>query len=126
MVVLILLSFFLSIGFLSSILSCALFSNWIPSFIIAIYTLAPLPNIICNQISDVDDFTNDEFGSCTQDVGRFITGMLVTSGIALPIILEHTGLIVRYSTVLSISGGLLIYTTILIYSNIFLKNRDDF
>ncbi|KAG4304886.1 hypothetical protein PORY_001561, partial [Pneumocystis oryctolagi] len=119
-------NFILSIGFLSSILSCALFSNWFPFFTIIIYTFAPLPNIICNRISDTNDFINDAFGGSIKDIGRFITGILVTSGIALPIILEHIHLITRYATILSISGGLLIYTTILVYSDIFLRDRDEF
>ncbi|CCJ30607.1 unnamed protein product [Pneumocystis jirovecii] len=96
----IILSFLLSAGFLASILSCALFSNWYPFFVIVIYTFAPLPNIVCNRILDTNDFTNDTFGSGVQDVGRFITGMLVVSGIALPIMLEHTGIITRYATIL--------------------------
>lgn len=124
--IIILLSFLLSIGFLSSILSCALFSNWLPSFVVIIYTLAPLPNAICGQMSNTYDFINDSFGNRIENIGRFVTGVLVISGIALPITLEHAGLIVRHATLMSISGGLLIYITILIYSNIFMKDKDDF
>ncbi|QSL65997.1 hypothetical protein MERGE_003134 [Pneumocystis wakefieldiae] len=122
----VLLSFLLSIGFLSSILSCALFSNWLPLSVVVIYVLAPLPNAICSRMSDTHDFINDSFGNGVENVGRFITGILIVSGITLPITLEHAGLIVRYATIMSISGGLLIYITILIYSNIFMKDNIEF
>lgn len=77
-------------------------------------------------MSDTHDFINDILENNVQDTGRFITGALIISGIALPITLEHINLIVRHATIMSISGGLLIYITIMIYSNVFLKDKDEF
>ncbi|KTW26699.1 hypothetical protein T552_02705 [Pneumocystis carinii B80] len=93
---------------------------------VIIYILAPLPNAICSRMSDIHDFINDSLGNGVENIGRFITGILIVSGIALPITLEHVGLIVRHATIMSISGGLLIYITIIIYSNIFMKDNAEF
>ena len=52
----------LACGFLLVILSCALFSNWLPLLVVATYILAPLPNAICARYAAGEDFMSDSAG----------------------------------------------------------------
>jgi hypothetical protein len=54
-----------------------------------------------------------------QDVGKFLTSVFVVSGFGLPIVLNHAGTIQFWSAFLSISGGALIYSSIIAYSYFF-------
>lgn len=74
------LSFVLAVGFLLVILSCALWKVYYPLLVVATFVLAPLPNWICGQFSNPDDFVESS-GSSLLDLGRFCTGFLVVMGI---------------------------------------------
>merc|ERR1712225_173547 len=78
----ILLSFILAIGFLLIILSGALYGNWMPILIAAIFVLAPAPNAICSRCSGADDFSAD-YSSGAVDFGHFLTAIFVVTGFAL-------------------------------------------
>jgi hypothetical protein len=73
------LSFVLAVGFLLIILSCALWTNYLPLLVVATYVLAPLPNWIGSRCSNPDDFESS--GNGFLDFGRFCTGFLVLMGI---------------------------------------------
>ncbi|KAK1922196.1 vacuolar protein sorting 55 [Papiliotrema laurentii] len=120
----ILLSFVLAIGFLLVILSCALWGNWLPILVALTFVLAPLPNSICSRMSRADDLSS-EYNSAYVDFGRFLTGMLVTTGLSLPLLLAHAALIQPAACWMSIAGGGLVYGTILIYSGWFGGSSDD-
>jgi hypothetical protein len=74
------LSFVLAVGFLLVILSCALWGIYYPLLVVATFVLAPLPNWLCGQFSNPDDFVESS-GSALLDLGRFWTGFLVVMGI---------------------------------------------
>lgn len=74
------LSFVLAVGFLLVILSCALWKVYYPLLVVATFVLAPLPNWVCGQLSNPDDFVESS-GSSLLDLGRFCTGFLVVMGI---------------------------------------------
>ncbi|CEP25003.1 Vacuolar protein sorting-associated protein 55 [Cyberlindnera jadinii] len=118
------LSGFLAAGFLLIILSCALWSNWYPLYVVGIFLLAPLPNTLFTR-SEFDDFMSDS-SSNTNDFAKFITAFLVASGIALPLVLYHTRLVVLPATIMSTSGGLLIYTSIIVFTLFFQDSEDEF
>lgn len=110
------LSGFLALGFLLVILSCALFHNYYPLFDILIFLLAPLPNSLFSKANlDSTDFMSDS-PSNAQDLGNFLTGMLVTSGLALPLVFYHCQLIGLLSCVMCTIGGLIIYSSIVVFS----------
>lgn len=44
-------------------------------------------------------------------MGYFLTGVLLMTGLALPIMLAHTGIITTAAAALSLSGGLIVYGT---------------
>ena len=44
-------------------------------------------------------------------MGHFLTGVLLMTGAALPLLLAHTGIITTTAAVLSLSGGLIVYGT---------------
>ncbi|KAI4763289.1 vacuolar protein sorting 55 [Aureobasidium sp. EXF-3400] len=115
------LSFVLAIGFLLVILSSALWHNYLPLLVVATYVIAPVPNWICSRAQSSDDFM-DGGSSAVVELGRFITGFLVVMGVALPIVLAHTGQISVPAAAMSIAGGLLIYSTIISFS---LSFRED-
>ncbi|KAI5207624.1 vacuolar protein sorting 55 [Aureobasidium subglaciale] len=115
------LSFVLAIGFLLVILSSALWHNYLPLLVVATYVIAPLPNWICSRAQSSDDFM-DGGSNAVVELGRFITGFLVVMGVALPVVLAHTGQINIAAAAMSIAGGLLIYSTIISFS---LSFRED-
>ncbi|KAH0140414.1 hypothetical protein KCU67_g14858, partial [Aureobasidium melanogenum] len=111
----------LAIGFLLVILSSALWHNYLPLLVVATYVIAPAPNWICSRAQSSDDFM-DGGSNAVVELGRFITGFLVVMGVALPIVLAHTGQINVPAAAMSIVGGLLIYSTIISFS---LSFRED-
>ncbi|GBB92050.1 hypothetical protein RclHR1_19590006 [Rhizophagus clarus] len=113
-------------GFLLVILSGALYQNWWPLFVVATFVLAPLPNYIFSKCASNDELsyfeqtTNNGF----KDFGKFLTSILVVSGIALPIILAHVEVIEFSAMIMSVSGGFLVYFTILAYSYFFSEENE--
>ncbi|QLL31717.1 hypothetical protein HG536_0B05820 [Torulaspora globosa] len=119
------LSGFLALGFLLVILSCALFHNYYPLFDILIFLLAPLPNTLFSKSgADNANFMSDA-PSNAQDTGNFLTGVFVTSGIALPVVFYHCQLIGALSCVMSTIGGLIIYSSIVVFSWFFHSSWDQ-
>ncbi|KAG8813730.1 Vacuolar protein sorting-associated protein 55 [Serendipita sp. 399] len=119
------LSFFLAVGFLLIILSCALWSNWLPLLVALIFVLAPLPNTLFAHCGS-DEFGNDYESTPAVDLGRFITSIVVVSGFALPLILQHAEVIKPAASYMSIVGGALVYGTILAYTAVFKQETDEF
>ncbi|KAF9562116.1 Vacuolar protein sorting-associated protein 55 [Mortierella alpina] len=118
------LAFVLALGFLLVIMSCALYGNWWPLFVVATYVLAPLPNAIFGRCAGRDDPMSDYQGGFA-DAGYFLTGLMIITGFCLPVVLAHAQVITVPAMVMSISGGLLIYGTIISYSRFFAE-EDEF
>ncbi|CAL1704448.1 unnamed protein product [Somion occarium] len=121
----ILLSFVLAVGFLMIILSCALYSNWLPLLVALTFVLAPLPNAVFAHCGG-DDFSTDYEGSGPVDLGRFITAIIVVTGFALPLVLAHSEIIRPAACAMSIIGGALVYGTILAYTATFRQEESDY
>ncbi|KAG9008591.1 Vacuolar protein sorting-associated protein 55 [Tulasnella sp. JGI-2019a] len=122
----ILLSFVLAVGFLMIILSCTLWSNWLPLLVALTFVIAPLPNVLFSHCGS-DDLSSAEYeGSAAVDLGQFITSCIVVTGFALPLVLAHAGIIKHAASVMSIIGGGLVYGTILSYSAVFKQESDEF
>ncbi|KAJ4389363.1 Vacuolar protein sorting-associated protein 55 [Gnomoniopsis sp. IMI 355080] len=117
------LSFVLAVGFLLVILSCALWKVYYPLLVVATFVLAPLPNWVCGQFSNPDDFVESS-GSSLLDLGRFCTGFLVVMGIALPVVFAHSDMISTGALVMSVAGGLLIYGTIISFGMFFQEESE--
>ncbi|CCC67383.1 hypothetical protein NCAS_0A08250 [Naumovozyma castellii] len=119
------LSGFLALGFLLVILSCALFHNYYPLYDILVFILAPVPNAIFGGRSyGSSDFMSDSSNN-GKDLGHFFTGMFVTSGILMPVIFYHCQLIGSVSCAMSMIGGLIIYSSIVIFSWFFHSSWDN-
>jgi hypothetical protein len=121
----ILLSFVLAVGFLLIILSCALWSNWLPLLVALTFILAPLPNALFSHCGS-DEFTSHYEGSGPVDLGRFITSLVVVTGFALPIVLAHSDIIDTRACIMSIGGGGLVYGTILAYTAAFSQDESEY
>ncbi|KAF9454510.1 vacuolar protein sorting 55 superfamily protein [Macrolepiota fuliginosa MF-IS2] len=121
----ILLSFVLAVGFLLIILSCALWSNWLPLLVALTFVLAPLPNAVFSHCGS-DEFSSYESSGGPVDLGRFLTSLIVVTGFALPIVLAHSGIIDSKASIMSIAGGGLVYGTILAYSAAFTQVESEF
>jgi len=122
----ILLSFVLAVGFLMIILSCALWSNWLPLLVALTFVLAPLPNALFSHCG-ADDFSTDYGeGSSPIDLGRFITAFIVVTGFSLPLVLAHSEIIKPGASFMSLIGGGLVYGTILAYTAAFKQDESDF
>ncbi|KAI8594843.1 vacuolar protein sorting 55 [Dissophora ornata] len=116
------LAFVLALGFLLVIMSCALYGNWWPLFVVATYVLAPLPNAIFGRYSNRDVMSDQE--TDLADAGYFLTALMIVTGFCLPVVLAHSGIITVPAMAMSISGGLLIYGTIITYSRAFSEDDD--
>ena len=126
----ILLSFVLAVGFLMIILSCALWSNWLPLFVGSFiflrldypfplllclirscawtaltFIVAPLPNALFSHCGGEDFSTDYGEGSGPIDLGRFITAFIVVTGFALPLVLAHSEIIKPGASIMSLIGG---------------------
>lgn len=123
----ILLSLLLAAGFLLIVLSCALYGNWRPLFDIALFLLAPLPNAVCGNRGGYDDFLLGAASNTNAiaEFGQWCTGFLVVSGLALPLVLFHNGLITPAATAMSTLGGLTIYGSIIVFGMFFRDDSDD-
>jgi hypothetical protein len=136
------LSFSLAVGFLLIVLSCALWSNWLPLLVGAwcsrllcgstihisaalTFVIAPLPNSLFANCRG-DDFSAEYENSGAIDFGRFITAVIVVTGFAFPLILAHADVIKMEACVMSIVGGGLVYGTILAYSAVFKQDTSEF
>ncbi|KAK9379052.1 vacuolar protein sorting 55 [Kockiozyma suomiensis] len=114
----------LAAGFLLIILSCALFDNWLPLLVVGVFLLAPLPNAICEKYAANDDFMQETSGNAVIDFGRYITGILVVTGLALPFALAHSRVIGLPAMFMSIFGGLLVYGTIITFTMFFNESEE--
>ncbi|PKI84939.1 Vps55p [Malassezia vespertilionis] len=103
------LSFVLALGFLLVILSCALWGNWMPIWSTVAFVLAPMPNVVFGGLAGADSFS--DFNNAYIDFGNFVTGMLIMTGIALPLLLSHNDVISSAAALLSLAGGALVYGT---------------
>ncbi|GAA6010296.1 hypothetical protein JCM10207_005161 [Rhodosporidiobolus poonsookiae] len=112
------LSFVLAVSFLLVILSCALWSNWLPLLTAFIFALAPLPNFLCSRCVGADAF-DAEYSSGPLDFGHFLTSCFLVSGVALPVTLAHAGVIAPTAAWMSAVGGAVGYGTIQAYSMFF-------
>jgi len=96
--------------------------NWWPIFVIVFYTLAPLPNIIfaqCAEPSTSESFLDTRARSW-KDTGFFLTGILIFSGLGLPIVLYHSDVIALGQLLLALGGGVITYAAFVIYIHFFL------
>jgi Vacuolar protein sorting 55 len=57
--------------------------------------------------------------STVVDFGRFMTGFLVFSGLALPVVFAHNHMISIASMIMSLTGGSLVYLTIITFGAFF-------
>lgn len=81
------------------------------------FALAPAPNALFGGLAGADSFSDyhtyvDRFlRSAYVDMGHFLTGVLLTTAVALPCMLAHTGLIAPTAAVMALGGGALVYGT---------------
>lgn len=91
----------------------------------AIFVLAPAPNALSARCSGADDFSAD-YSSGGVDFGHFLTSMFVVTGVALPLVLAHAGILHELAAYMSIAGGVLVYGTIITYGRFFSAETDTF
>jgi len=122
----ILLSFVLAVGFLMIILSCALWSNWLPLIVALTFVVAPLPNALFSHCGGEEFSPDYGEGSGPIDLGRFITAFIVVTGFSLPLVLAHSEIIKPGASIMSLIGGGLVYGTILAYAAAFRQEDSEF
>lgn len=131
------LSLLLALGFLNIVLSCALYNTYYPLYVILIFLIAPIPNALatCMQASHMNSYYGgsggysdiDEYDpvSTFESLMKFFTGMLVSSGTFLPVVLWRCDIIPRGSFLLSLSGGFLVYISFALFGMGFTVSNDD-
>lgn len=61
----------------------------------------------------------NRFHSAFEDAGHFMTAIFVVSGLAIPALLAHIKVIQLGALLMSMSGGVVVYGTILLYLHAF-------
>ncbi|QPG75524.1 hypothetical protein FOA43_002879 [Brettanomyces nanus] len=129
---LIFLSILIAVGFLNIVLSCALYDNWLPLTVVAIFLAAPIPNSLAQCVSTsydsnfLGDYDDDgSMGNPVVDFCHFLTGFLVLGGTFLPLVLYHCHLIKIGSLALSLTGGFIIYISIALFTMGFKDDDND-
>jgi len=111
----------LVIGLLLNILACALFKpSPLPIIAVVAYFIAPFPNIICGR--------TDGYGEAPKirkDWGYFLTGLFVVTGFGIPAILAHSGIIKLPAFLMALSGGLIVYGTMIVYLHFFHGPKEE-
>ncbi|CAN3357054.1 vacuolar protein sorting-associated protein 55 [Diutina catenulata] len=121
------LSVVLSMGFLLVILA-GINGNWMPIIDGILFGLCPLPRIIVRgQAGDYDfsfDPSTSSAASAAKEVAEFLSGLLMISALAMPIVLHHSDSLTTTSTWLTEIGGGFIYATVYTFTNYF-DDRDN-
>jgi hypothetical protein len=94
------------------------------------FLLAPLPNIIGGTIDNGRDnfltFNNDTNASNSlQEFCKWITGLLIISGISMPLTFYHCKMIELGSMIMSIIGGVIVYGDIIVFIWFFSDDEDE-
>ena len=87
--------------------------------------LAPVPNALFAHCGS-EDYSSEYETNPAIDLGRFITSVVVVTGFAFPLILQHAEVIKPAASYMSIVGGGLVYGTILAYSAVFKQDSEEF
>lgn len=126
------LSLLLALGFLNIVLSCALFDTYYPLYVILVFIMAPIPNAIAGCVVNSSqyygsyaDLDGSDPASNFESLMKFLTGMLVSSGTFLPIVLWRCNIIPRGSFLLSLSGGFLVYLSFVLFGIGLRSDEDD-
>lgn len=123
------LSAVLALGFLLILLSCALYNNYHPLWVILIFLLAPLPNIVASSVANSRDnfltFQDNNAPLAFLEFCGTLTGFLVVLGIALPLTFYHCGTIGLGSMIMSMIGGLIVYADIIIFIWFFSEESEE-
>ena len=110
------LAFAFSIGILLNVLACVLKlnddvpQNFYPLIVIVFYFLAPFPNLMCGNCGGELDFSSS--GKMYRDAGYFLTGFLIVSGLALPLVLAHAQTISGGAAALCTIGGVIVFASV--------------
>ncbi|CAH7688773.1 vacuolar protein sorting 55 [Phakopsora pachyrhizi] len=113
------LSIVLALGFLLVILSCALWGQWLPLLAALTFFISPLPKFLASNCMGSDYELSADYSNVPLETADFFTSMLLTTGVALPLVLAHSDIINQSACYMSIAGGALVYTTITVYSHFF-------
>ncbi|AWU74058.1 uncharacterized protein C5L36_0A06520 [Pichia kudriavzevii] len=126
------LSLLLALGFLNIVLSCALYDTYYPLYVIFLFLIAPIPNAIAGCVanssmyySGYPDLDGADPVTNFESFMKFLTGMLVSSGTFLPIVLWRNLIIPRGSFLLSLTGGFLVYLSFVLFGMGFQYKEDD-
>jgi hypothetical protein len=59
------------------------------------------------------------------DFGHWLTGLLIITGLALPIVWSHAHIITPAAAIMAVAGGLIVYFTIVGYGALFGGGQGD-
>lgn len=117
-----LLSTVFTLGAVLVVLSCSLYHNWLPLKSLLFFLLAPVPHALWGS-SRNDDIMSDSNESAI-DFARFLTSIFLVSAYALPLIFSHNHIITHNAMLMSLTGGSLIYGTIVTFGAIFAEHDE--
>lgn len=111
----IVIAFTLMVGLMFTGMACNLYRNWWPLSSVFFYVTAPLPNFFCSNYVRIMRSRRDAL-----HIGAFLTGALIVCGLALPAVLAHAGVIRPEALLLCTIGGVIVYSSVLVYVHSFL------
>jgi hypothetical protein len=111
----IIIAFTLMVGLMFTTVACNIYKNWWPFFAIVFYVTAPIPNFLCGNYCRIFGHARD-----ARAAGSFITAVLIFSGLSLPAVMAHAGVIRLEAFVLTFIGGIIVYSSIVVYVHSYL------
>ena len=100
------------------------FPNNLLLCIVPLMLLSPLPVMMAANCASDGLFSTEKSGPAVE-FGFFLTGILLTSVFALPVVLMVSGKMAQYSAALSIGGAIAVMASIFLYQVIFNSSSDD-
>lgn len=109
----------LALGFLLVVLAVALYGVWTPLLAALLFSAAHLPLV---SAQNDDDFTSE---TTSNESTKFLSTFLLTSAIAMPLVLTHANCMPPMAALLTETGGLAIYGTIVLFSSFFTSSSSN-
>jgi len=111
-----------AVGITLDILACVFWGGWWLILVVVVFAFLPLPAFLCKRYGD--PFSDSSYGN---DIAHFWTGLLASSGLALPLMLLHAGIVRTTGVITGLIGGAVVGASVAAYLFFFhRKSAEDF
>ena len=95
--------------------------TYYPWIIAAVWCIAPFPNLMCTAMTGDAAFDVRSVGSMYRSTGYYMTGGILATACAVPLVLVHAQYITVASGAWAVIGGAIVYAAVSGYQNYFTR-----